>query len=179
MSILMDILRQYTGAAYSDLTSVLRSRINIVLKVDNIGDSIIFPVIPGDLPEVNSPQANDTFASVTGDIDVIGAPKLRTLSFSSIFPVSKNYSFIRAGATFRNGWDYVNWIEKWRRQGVVFRLMFVETIGAVKLDMLCTIDNFTYHQERNNDIKFQIDFREYKKPSVNIADDQAAEGVIE
>lgn len=57
--------------------------------------------------------------------------------------------------------------------------MFVETIGAVKLDMLCTIDNFTYHQERNNDIKFQIDFREYKKPSVNIADDQAAEGVIE
>ena len=47
MSILMDILRQYTGAAYSDLTSVLRSRINIVLKVDNIGDSIIFPVIPG------------------------------------------------------------------------------------------------------------------------------------
>ena len=94
MSILMYILRQYTGAAYSDLTSVLRSRINIVLKVDNIGDSIIFPVIPGDLPEVNSPQANDTFASVTGDINVIGAPKLRTLSFSSIFPVSKNYSFI-------------------------------------------------------------------------------------
>ena len=71
MSILMDILRQYTGAAYSDLTSVLRSRINIVLKVDNIGDSIIFPVIPGDLPEVNSPQANDTFASVTGDINVM------------------------------------------------------------------------------------------------------------
>lgn len=178
MSILMDILRQYTGAAYSDLTSVLRSRINIVLKVDNIGDSIIFPVIPGDLPEVNSPQANDTFASVTGDINVIGAPKLRTLSLSSIFPVNKSYPFIRAQASYSNGWEYVNWIEKQRRLGMAFRLMFVETFGAVKLDMLCTIDNFVYHQEKNNDIKFQIDFREYKKPPVNIAADQKSEGVI-
>ena len=44
--------------------------------------------------------------------------------------------------------------------------------------MLCTIDNFVYHQEKNNDIKFQIDFREYKKPPVNIAANQASEGVI-
>lgn len=179
MSLLTDILLQYTGSSYSDLTSALKSRINIVLKVDNTTDSIVFPVVPGDFPDMNSPQDNDTFEAVTGDINVIGAPKLRTLSFSSIFPVNKNYPFIRAQASYRNGWEYVNWIEKYRRYGVVFRLMFVETFGAVKLDMLCTIDNFVYHQEKNNDIKFQIDFREYKKPPVNIAVSQASEGVIE
>ncbi|MFR9055796.1 MAG: hypothetical protein ACLVJS_08765 [Acidaminococcus intestini] len=179
MSILMDILRQYTGSAYSDLTSILRSRVNVVLKVDNSTDSIVFPVVPGEFPDLTSPQGNDTFASAAGDINVIGPPKLRTISFSSIFPVSKNYPFVRAGATYRNGWEYINWIEKRRRMGVVFRLMFVETLGAVKLDLLCTIDSFVYHQERNNDIKFQIDFREYKKPPVDIAADQAAEGVIE
>lgn len=54
MSILMDILRQYTGSAYSDLTSTLRSRINIVLKVDNSADSIVFPIVPGDLPDLTS-----------------------------------------------------------------------------------------------------------------------------
>lgn len=179
MSILMDILRQYTGSAYSDLTSTLRSRINIVLKVDNSADSIVFPIVPGDLPDLTSPQGNDTFASVTGDINVIGPPKLRTISFSSILPVHKNYPFIRSGATYKNGWEYINWIEQHRRMGEVFRLMFVETLGAVKLDLLCTVDSFIYHQERNNDIKFQIDFREYKKPPVDITADQAAEGVIE
>lgn len=178
MSLLTDILLQYTGSAYSDLTAVLRSRINIVLKVDNSMDSIIFPVVPGDFPDMNSPQGNDTFEAVTGDINVIGAPKLRTLSLSSIFPVNKSYPFIRAQASYSNGWEYVNWIEKQRRLGMAFRLMFVETFGAVKLDMLCTIDNFVYHQEKNNDIKFQIDFREYKKPPVNIAADQKSEGVI-
>lgn len=178
MSLLTDILLQYTGSAYSDLTAALRSHINIVLKVDNSMDSVIFPVVPGDLPDINSPQNNETFEAVTGDINVIGAPKLRTLSFSSIFPVNKNYHFIRAQATYSNGWSYVNWIEKQRRLGIVFRLMFVETFGAVKFDMLCTIDNFVYHQEKNNDIKFQIDFREYKKPPVNIAANQASEGVI-
>lgn len=178
MSLLTDILLQYTGSAYSDLTAALRSHINIVLKVDNSMDSVIFPVVPGDLPDINSLQNNETFEAVTGDINVIGAPKLRTLSFSSIFPVNKNYPFIRAQATYSNGWSYVNWIEKQRRLGMVFRLMFVETFGAVKFDMLCTIDNFVYHQEKNNDIKFQIDFREYKKPPVNIAANQASEGVI-
>lgn len=57
---------------------------------------------------MNSPQDNDTFEAVTGDINVIGAPKLRTLSFSSIFPVNKNYPFIRAQASYKNGWEYVN-----------------------------------------------------------------------
>lgn len=85
MSLLTDILLQYTGSSYSDLTSALKSRINIVLKVDNTTDSIVFPVVPGDFPDMNSPQDNDTFEAVTGDINVIGAPKLRTLSFSSIF----------------------------------------------------------------------------------------------
>ena len=83
MSLLTDILLQYTGSSYSDLTSALKSRINIVLKVDNTTDSIVFPVVPGDFPDMNSPQDNDTFEAVTGDINVIGAPKLRTLSFSS------------------------------------------------------------------------------------------------
>ena len=178
MSLLSDILRQYTGSAYSDLTSALRSRINIILKVDNSSESITFPIVPGDFPDVNSPQNNDTFEAVTGDINVIEAPKLRTLSLQSFFPVNKNYSFIRAQASYRNGWEYVNWIEKNRRLGLVFRLMFVETFGAVKLDMLCTIDNFVYHQERNNDIKYQIDFSEYNKPPVDIAASQASEGVI-
>lgn len=179
MSLLTDILLQYTGSVYSDLASAPRSHINIVLKVDNTMDSIIFPVVPGEFPDMNSPQGNDTFEAVTGDINVIGAPKLRTISLASIFPVNKSYPFIRAQATYSNGWSYVNWIEKERRLGVVFRLMFVETFGAVKLDMLCTIDNFVYHQEKNNDIKYQIDFREYKKPPVNIAAEQASEGVIE
>ena len=175
MSLLTDILLQYTGSSYSDLTSALKSRINIVLMVV----AAMNPCGCGYFPDMNSPQDNDTFEAVTGDINVIGAPKLRTLSFSSIFPVNKNYPFIRAQASYKNGWEYVNWIEKYRRYSVVFRLMFVETFGAVKLDMLCTIDNFVYHQEKNNDIKFQIDFREYKKPPVNIAASQASEGVIE
>jgi hypothetical protein len=74
----------------------------------------------------------------------------------------------------------VNWIEKisplWRGVPLDVRLKHSERL---KLDMLCTIDNFVYHQEKNNDIKFQIDFREYKKPPVNIAASQASEGVIE
>lgn len=139
-----------------------RSKINIVLSVNNNSDKIVFPVVLAELPEVSVPQANSTFQAITGDINVIGTMELRTLTITSFFPVNKNYKFIRSQATYRDGWQYVAWIEKYRKQYIPFRLFIAETSGDVRLNMACTIDDFKYHQNIRNDIDFSISFREYK-----------------
>ena len=49
-----------------------RSKVNIVLSVNNNSDKIVFPVVLAELPEISVPQANSTFQAITGDINVIG-----------------------------------------------------------------------------------------------------------
>lgn len=152
-------------------------KVDIILSVNNNQDSIYFPVISANLPEISSPQANETFNAITGDLNVIGAMGLRTLTLTSFFPVNKNYKFIRSKA-LANGWDYVEWIEKYRAQYIPFRLVIIETNGTERLNMACTIDDFKYNLNKANNINYSLNFREYKFVNKKNNYQQSDEGVI-
>lgn len=154
-----------------------KSKLNIIISVNNNEDKIVLPIVLAELPEIDVPQANSTFQAITGDINVIGTMGLRQLTINSFFPVNKNYSFIRNQATYKDGWKYIEWIEKYRKQYIPFRLFIAETSGDVRLNIACTIDSFKYHQNIRNDIDYSITFREYK--FIDSSENrQAAEGEI-
>ena len=178
MSILGNLLSQFGSFPLADIMVTVRSKLNIVLFIDSLNKRIVFPIVPAHLPETESPQDNDTFNAVTGKLNVIGAMGLRQLTIESFFPVYKNYPFARSQATFANGWDFVNWIEKYRKQGVIFRIMIVETLGTVRLNMPCTIDSFKHFQNVSNDVSYSLALREYKYVDTTAISTQASEGEI-
>ncbi len=143
--------------AFLSVTSDRIERAEIALIQD--GSSITFPIVPADLPAVETPQNNDTFNSVIGDISTIGLLGLRSISFDNLLCPSNNskYSFARGS----NGSEIVNFINNARLQNKPFRLVITRG-STTYLNMLAVIDNFSYYLDNTNDYHVNIEFREYR-----------------
>ena len=70
------------------------------------GNLYIVPIVPPDV-DFKEGGENDTLKTVKGNIRLVGDKTLTTVSWSSIFPVNKNYGFVAVGSRI-NGYDYVN-----------------------------------------------------------------------
>ncbi|WP_432408562.1 hypothetical protein [Wukongibacter sp. M2B1] len=132
---------------------------NIAVSANNNDEVLIFPVIPNDI-EVSTPQSNEEFQTInSGILNLIGDIGLRSLSIASIFP-THDYNWLKAGSS-SNGWEYVDFFEKWRKEKVPIRIIIALKDGSEWLNMACTIDNFTYGIMRNEDIRYTLDLKEY------------------
>lgn len=69
----------------------------------------IIPIVPPDV-SFKLGGDNQTLQTVKGNIRLVGEKTLKNVSWSSIFPVRKNYSFTALGSR-NNGYDYVNFLE--------------------------------------------------------------------
>lgn len=136
---------------------------DIILSFNNNEETLVFPVVPNDMPEIDSPQDNGSFESVQGEINTIGPMKLRDLSVSSIFP-THDYSWLRPGSS-SDGWRYVDVIEEGRRRCIPFRLILLGRNGEEVLNMPCTVDSFVYHQDPAGDVAYTLELREYRFPN--------------
>lgn len=122
-------------------------------------NSITFPVPPADLPPIETPQNNDTFNSVIGDISTIGLLGLRSIRFDDLLCPDNNsrYSWAR-GST---GSEIINFINTARTQDKPFRLIITRGSNTY-INMLAVIDNFSYYLDNTNDYHVSIEFREYR-----------------
>lgn len=134
---------------------------DIILKTS--GRRLVLPVVPNEMPTVSSPQANGSFESVLGEINVIGPMGLRTVTIESQFPV-REYGWMRPGSS-ADGMGYVRAIERGRRRGEPMRVIILDRDGAEYLNMSCTADSFEYHADRAGDIAFSLTLREYRPRS--------------
>lgn len=133
---------------------------NIVISANNNRELLVFPVVPPDV-EVSCPHNNEEFETINnGTLNLIGDMGLRTLSISSIFPTQR-YNWIKTGAS-SNGWDYVDYLQRWRKIKTPVRIIATTEEGKEWLNMACTIDNFTYGLMRNKDIKYTLELKEYR-----------------
>lgn len=131
---------------------------NIVVSANNNTELLVFPVVP--YAEVSTPQANEEFDTINaGKLNLIGDIGLRTLSISSIFP-NNDYKWIKSGSS-NNGWEYIDFFNKWRSKKVPFRIIITTDKGKEWLNMACTVDNFAYGEKRNGDIAYTLDLKEY------------------
>lgn len=133
---------------------------DIILSYNNNEVALVFPVVPNDMPEIVSPQANGSFESVNGEMNTIGPTGLRSLSIESIFP-THDYPWLRPNAS-SDGWRYVELIEAGRRRGIPFRVILLGDGGEEIVNMPCTVDSFAYHRDRAGDVAYSLELREYR-----------------
>ena len=117
------------------------------------------PYVPPDI-EISKPQNNEEFQTINnGILNLIGDEGLKSLSIQSFFP-TKKYHWMPNGAN-ENGWEYVEFFDRWREAKVPIRIVMQEGERVV-LNMACLVDSFTYYVKRNKDIGYTLAIKEYR-----------------
>ena len=133
-------------------------RADITLLLEG-GSSVTFPIPPANLPKITSPQNNEVFNSVIGDISQIGLLGLRTVEFEDMLLPSDTNDYSWAHGD--NGSDIINFINDNRQKGQPFRLII--TKGDVTyLNMNVLVDDFDYYQDNQADYHMNGTFTEYR-----------------
>lgn len=124
----------------------------IWLKKDN--SSIQLPVLPESF-EISSSQNNQVVnINSLGDINLHGNTGLKTITLSSFFPSQKYYF---NACKHKKPYKYVETLDKWKNSG------YVRLIITGVINMLCTIDTFTYGEsDGNGDVNYTLELTEYK-----------------
>lgn len=130
-----------------------------VTLLQEMGDSVTFPVPMADLPTITAPQNNDTFNSVIGDVSVIGLMGLRHLEFVDVLAPGDNSDYSWANGD--NGADIINFINDARLSGQPFRLI-ISKGDVTYCNMSCVIDEFSYYLDNQCDYHLNINFTEYR-----------------
>lgn len=118
------------------------------------------PVLPSEYT-VSSGQ-NNTVVNVIGLGDVVlkGKRGLRSISFSSFFPMKYDSSFCEYTG-LKSPKAYVELIEKMKRAGTVKLI-----ITGTQINFRCTIESFEWGEnDGTGDINYTLSFQEYRAPS--------------
>lgn len=135
---------------------------------------LAIPVLPSEY-KVQSSQSNRSENIIgLGEVSLKGKRNLRTVSFSSFFPLHKNSSYCRKGRILKP-LQYVNAIERMKQVGTV-KLV----ITGSPLRMTCTIESFEWGEnDGTGDISYTISFKEYRHISASrssVVQDNASGG---
>lgn len=151
---LLDLYRQYL----SFTANRKNIRADITLLVEG-GDSVVFPIPPADLPTVTSPQNNDVFNSIIGDVSIMGLLGLRDVNFDDFkLPAySNDYSYAKGDS----GSDIINFINENRQKGQPFRLIITKD-DYTYLNMSVLIDTFDYYLDNSLWYHLNATFKEYR-----------------
>ena len=133
--------------------------ITIYTSANNGEEILIFPVVPKNLPELVREWNHEEFETNDKVLTLIGKSKRRTMSLELLLPVDKNYSFINSKAS-NNGWDYINFWNKWSDREVPMRLVITEGINEL-INFAYTIDSLKYKLDKKKDVIASIDITEY------------------
>ena len=128
----------------------------IVLSMNNRERIATIPIPPLDL-EVSISQDNTDFEGLENKVRLIGNSDLTKIKFSSFFPNQKIKSAHKNA--FKNGWDYVDFIEEARKRKIPIRIVII--FRKKKINMAATIDDFNYSIDKAGDIKYSISLTEY------------------
>lgn len=133
---------------------------DFILSYNNREGVMVFPVVPNDSLVWSREQKNETFDSVTGEMQALGPLNLGSTEISSFFPLH-SYSFIRPGAT-ADGWSYVRTIEAVRARRIPFRGIKLDNAGREVFNYPLSVDSFEYWIDQAGDISYKLSFREYR-----------------
>lgn len=127
---------------------------DIYLSVNNGKTVMVLPVMPSEF-EISKPQNTSVFETVSkGELQLIGEPKLKSISFSSFFPI-RDYPFLRN--TTMKGWEYVDLIDSWIEQKLPVRLVISDT----PINMAVAVKDFSYSIKSDGDLWYSLDLEEF------------------
>ncbi len=132
---------------------------DIVLASDS--EKVVLPVVPANLPEQNSPQNNETFNGILGDMAVIGPMGSRSLKLESILPPTPlKYSWCRPNGD--GAGTVINFIKKNQLAYKPIRITVVYSNGSVYLSMAALVNDFVYNVDNIGDYHYRLELTEYR-----------------
>lgn len=132
----------------------------ITLSDINGTNLFIVPIVPPDV-SIKTGGENETLKTTKGNIRLVGDPTLKTISWSSIFPVYKKYGFVAIGAR-SNGYDYADFLDNACRAKIPIRIIITTLRKRPIVNMLATVDDgFSWSVDTAGDIKYSITLTEF------------------
>ena len=127
---------------------------NIILT-DISGLSIfIIPVVPADTA-ITSNGSADSYNGIEGRFRIIDNRDLKSISWAGFFPVNKDYNFVKKGS-LADGMLYVSFIELMKKYKLPVRTIVTSEDKKPVLNMLSSIDSFSYKFDKVKDINYSI-----------------------
>lgn len=124
------------------------------------GNKIMLPVNPTSISVDVTGRNQSSEVLRLGEITQLATKGLKSLSFSSLFPLDTNRPFVKEGATFKKPDDYVDLFEETMDSEKPIRCI----IGEAKINMLMSIESFTWEiTDTTGDIDFTIQLKEYRE----------------
>lgn len=147
----------------------MNGTISITLFVNGLADFIRFPVIPDQI-EIRTGLSNNTVEVVSlGEVGIIGAPKLKTITISSFFPAA----YAPYCQISQNEWippyEAVDKIMRWmesKKPGVL-------AIDGMDIDKVSFMaDEFSYREKggQPGDVYYDLVLKEYKEMKPRITE---------
>ena len=128
---------------------------DIYLSVNNRAEVLRLPVLPPEFT-VSKSRNNEVFETVSqGQLNLIGTQALKKISWSSFFPC-RDYPFLRDRSD--TAFEYLYTIDTWYERKLPIRLIITDT----PINMVVTIDDFSYTIGRDGDMKYSITLSEVK-----------------
>ncbi len=104
-----------------------------------------------------------------GDLNIIGAPTLATITISSFFP-SKNYPF-KLPDKISNTYDYISQLERFKTEKTILRFVITDTKDINILDLEVILESYKYgEKDGTRDIFYDLVLREHRKVKSVIGD---------
>ena len=133
---------------------------DFILSYNNREGVMVFPVVPNEAIVLQRAQKNETFDSVSGEMQALGTLGLASFEIESIFPLHE-YRFLRPGSS-TDGWSYVRTIEAVRARRIPFRGIHLDNSGREVFNLPLSVEAFEYRVDQAGDISYRLSFREYR-----------------
>lgn len=130
---------------------------DIIFTNDDRSQILHLPIIPERL-EIQFPHSNQTFTTISsGEINLIGLPALKSISFSCWFPM-KEYSFAKSNVL---GSEAKEFIVEWKRTRTPRRMVVINNNGYELHNELYAIENFVFGYDRVGDMTYTLDLKQF------------------
>lgn len=125
----------------------------------NEDDEILeIPYVPYDFV-IESSVNNETFETSSGKVLTLKGPVgLRGFSLESFFP-SEYYSFLPSDVMLAD--DCLEFLKNNRKE--TLRVIVCDSDKTL-INMLCTIENYSYSKKQNKDVSYSLSVKEYIDP---------------
>lgn len=133
----------------------------IITDIANL-DIFLLPVVPANLSIVSAGELDtkDTKETKEHQITIINNEPPKTISWSSFFPVNKNYNFVPYTAN-QNGWAYVAFFELMKKYNLPIRIIITTKNKVPILNTLAGIKTLTYSCDKAGDINYTLNLTEF------------------
>lgn len=128
----------------------------IVYSAENRKDILHLPIIPEEL-DIAFPHINMTIQTINeGEINIIGLPGLKTISYKSWIP-NRKYSFAKSNVMGPRAKEFFT---KWKRKRRPIRIVITSKNGWELHNELYAIEEIIFGYDRVGDLTYSLSLKQ-------------------